>query len=201
MKILLTLLLILCSIPAWAQSEGDQALSYMAYLSSQIVHRPLTAAETSSLRTGGRQAIRSVAQGWVSEAAFQDSAQQYIETLMMASGTLDGVDYSLPGYLGRDIARRTRPYADLLRATSCVNRAGQNIACDTGAPYAAGILTTRAYMASTKGAYNIARASKMMRRFLCTEYPLPEVEEPKLAAADLIPQFATTALGRRYHVW
>lgn len=193
MKSLLISSILFFSLSSFAQSENDQALSFMSYMSSQIVHRPLNATETSALRTNGRQAFRSIAESWFLEASFQDSAQQFVETLIMASGTLDGVDYSLPGYLGRDIARRRRPYAEIIRASTCVNKDGNSIACDTGAPYSAGLLTTRAYLASTKGAYNIARASKMIKRFLCTEYPLPEVEEPRLTTTELIPQFATTA--------
>jgi hypothetical protein len=181
-------------VTSFAQSATNaQVLSYMRYLSSKMVHRSLTSAEATRLQSEGRAAIAPIVEQWTREENFSQSVRIYVENLLQVSGTSNGINYSLPGNLGLDIARKDRPYGDLLTASQCVNASGQVIACDTNAPFSAGVLTTRAYMVKYAGAYNISRAGKMTYKFLCMEYPFPQNEEPPLTQQDLIPQFATTA--------
>lgn len=188
------ILVLMIPMPGFAQSATTaQVLSYMRYLSSMLVHRSLTSAEVTRLQSEGRVAIAPIVEAWTREENFSQSVRIYVENLLQVSGTSNGINYSLPGNLGLDIARRNRPYGDLLTASQCVNASGQVIACDTNAPFTAGVLTTRAFMVRYAGAYNISRAGKMTYKFLCMEYPFPQNEEPPLAQQDLIPQFSTTA--------
>lgn len=174
-------------------SDSTQAISYLSTLSSQIVHRPLNPTELNLLRNNGSGAFRQIVTAWFSETAFIDSAQYFVENLLRTSGSNSNANFNLPGNLGRDIARRQRPYSDLVTANTCVNASGQNISCDSGASYTAGVLTTKAYLITNAGPYNIGRAGKLVDKFLCTSYPLPDTEEPKISEAELISQFATTA--------
>ncbi len=178
----------------FAQNESRaQVLSYMRYLSSMLVHRSLTSAEATRLQSEGKAAIAPIVEQWTREENFSQSVRIYVENLLQVSGSSNGINFSLPGNLGLDIARKNRPYGDLLTASQCVNASGQVIACDTNAPFTAGVLTTRAYLVKYAGAYNISRAGKMTYKFLCMEYPFPQNEEPSLTQQDLIAQFATTA--------
>src|SRR5262249_31946514 len=63
------------------------------------------------------------------------------------------------------------------------------IACDTGAPYAAGVLATRAFLANNAGRFNLKRARTWMRTFACLDYPMPDALQPRLARDVLIPLF------------
>ncbi len=178
---------------ALAQENVSGVLSYMGYLSSMFVHRSLNSNEVSRIQSQGRSAILPIVTGWTNEDNFAQSARIYVENLMQVSGTENGINFNLPGYLAADIARKNRPYAHLLTASDCVDQNGQTIACDTNAPFSAGILTTRAFMVKYAGAYNISRAGKMTYKFLCLDYPFPVNEEPPIPQQELIPQFATTA--------
>lgn len=174
-------------------ANNAQVLSYMRYLSSMMVHRSLNSTEVTRLQTEGKAAIAPIVEQWTREENFSQSVRIYVENLLQVSGTSNGINYNLPGNLGLEIARRNRPYADLLTASQCVNASGQVIACDTNAPFTAGVLTTRAYMVRYAGAYNISRAGKMTTKFLCMDYPFPQNEEPSITQQELISQFATTA--------
>src|SRR5690349_12402660 len=105
--------LILISSSAFAQvADADQAVSYLSLFSSQIVHRPLTAAEVTLVRAQGSTAFASIVDKWFTEEEFLNSSQIYIENLLRTSGVTATADYNLPGNLGRDIARKSRPYTD-----------------------------------------------------------------------------------------
>lgn len=190
-KIILYLLFPSLSLAQTATNA--QVVSYMRYVSSKLVHRSLSSAEVARLQAEGKPAIAPIVEQWTREENFAQSVRIYVENLLQVSGTSNGVNFSLPGNLALDIARRNRPYGDLLTANQCVNVSGQVIACDTNAPFAAGVLTTRAYMVKYAGAYNISRAGKMTYKFLCMEYPFPQSEEPPLSQQDLIAQFSTVA--------
>lgn len=172
-------------------AQVELMISYLSSFSHQIVHRPLTAQEISLVRAQGVNSFATIVQGWFADPRFMDSAQFYVENLIRTSGQTSTVNMDVPGYLGRDMARRQRPYSDLVAAPTCVNRNGQTMACDSGAPFSAGVLTTKAYLVTKVGPYNIARAGKMISQFLCTTYPLPDTDEPRIALPDLINQFAT----------
>lgn len=174
-------------------ADSATAVSYLSLFSTQIAHRPLNAAEVAMIKAQGTNAFPQIVRAWYSEPQFLESAQMYMENLIRTSGQTATVDMRTPSNLARDVARRERPYSDFVTATTCVNATGGTVACDTNAPFNAGVLTTKAFLVSKAGPYNISRAGKMINRFLCTTYPLPEADEPKIAQTALIDQFATTA--------
>jgi hypothetical protein len=173
--------------------SANQAVSYMSYLSSKLVNRPLSSEEVAQIRSQGTQAFPIILEAWSNDARFHQSVRQYVEVLFATNGSSNGINFDLPGNLGLDIARRKRPYSDLVTAQSCVDAQGNITACDSGAPFSAGVLTMRAFLRKAQGAYNISRAGKMMHKFLCTTYPLPDALEPKLRVTDLISEFATVS--------
>ncbi len=196
MKIFLSSVLLILFFSLQATTAEDpqdqpQALSYMSYLSVRVVGRPLNATEINLLKANGSNAFLQIASAWVSEPGFAASMQIYMDTLMGTSGVSSAGDFNLPGYLAKDIALKNRPYSELLTAQSCVNSAGAAIPCDTQAPFTAGVLTTKAFLTTYKGAYNISRAAKLLKKFACASYPLSDAEEPKLSEEELISQFAT----------
>jgi hypothetical protein len=52
------------------------------------------------------------------------------------------------------------------------------IACDTGAPFTAGVLTTRGFLAGNEGRFNLGRARAMVLAFLCRDYPMEDTLQP-----------------------
>ena len=173
--------------------DKPQALSYMSFLSVRLVGRSLNTTEINLLKANGSQAFSSIVSNWVNEAGFAASMQIYMDTLMGTSGVSSSGDFNLPGYLAKDIVLKKKPYSELLTAQSCVNSTGQPIACDTQAPFTAGVLTTKAFLVTYKGAYNISRAAKLLKKFTCSSYPLSDADEPRLTQEELITQFATQA--------
>jgi len=195
MRKLILLFILVLNFHANAQSEAHlEALSYLSYLSSQIVNRPLNESERNMVKSNGTQAFRQIVTAWTTEPAFANGVQVFFESLMHTSAAAGSNDpQNLPGLLAKALARNNRPYSEILTSNTCYNQSGQAISCGTQAPFTAGVLTTQAFLVAYKGAYNISRASKMMSKFLCTTYPLPDLEEPRLAESELIPQFATKA--------
>ncbi|MGE4130764.1 MAG: hypothetical protein AB7F86_03955 [Bdellovibrionales bacterium] len=187
-------MVLIWSSSALAQvADAPTLVSYLSIFSTQIAHRPLKASEIAQINSQGTNAFPAIVRSWFAEPQFLESAQMFMENLIRTNGVTDTVDMNIPGYLARDIARRERPYTDFVTASTCVNAAGQNMACDSNAPFSAGVLTTKAFLVTKAGPYNISRAGKMISKFLCTTYPLGDSEEPKIAQSALIDQFATTS--------
>ncbi|MCA9707908.1 MAG: hypothetical protein KDK70_18800, partial [Myxococcales bacterium] len=97
--------------------------------------------------------------------------------------------YELPGNLAAEIAREGLPWSTILTADYCVDAQGEHIECDTGAPYAAGVLATRAYLIANKGRFNLSRAKLMLETFACRIYPMEHTIQPPLDKPTLIPMF------------
>lgn len=188
-------ILILCALiglNAVADSENAQVQSFLGYASSMMVRRPLTMSETKQIATQGRAAINPIVSAWSTEPAFADGAKGFVDQLFHVGGTNANINYDLPGNLAKAIAAKKRPFAELLTSNTCYDPNGNPIACDTGAPFTAGIFTTRAFLDSWNGAYNIRRAGKIIFYILCQSLPMPEDVEPKVKASELIAEFATS---------
>ncbi|HEX4924341.1 MAG TPA: hypothetical protein VFV50_09650 [Bdellovibrionales bacterium] len=164
---------------------------YLGQISSMIAGRPLTKDELDRIKRERGAAIQPILENWLYDKFFADSAQVMIQTQLGTSGTNNGINYNLPGNLAKYLARNALPYSEILRAGYCVDDQQRKIACDTGAPFTAGILTTRAYMLTNFGRYNLGRAGKMMRYFACLDYPMDKALQPPLPREKLIPLFQT----------
>jgi hypothetical protein len=167
----------------------DEVRFYLAKVAPVVAGRSLTYDEFEMIGEMGEDAIDPMVRGWVTEPGFAEAIRYLVQEQLHASGERDGVDYELPGNLAAQIAREGLPWSTLLTADHCVSAAGEPIECDTGAPYAAGVLATRAYLISNKGRFNLSRAKLMLETFACRVYPMETDIQPRLDKPVLIPMF------------
>lgn len=168
---------------------ADDARDYLATVAPMVVGRLLNQDEHNLIDHFGADAIVPIVEAWISEPGFADTARAMLQVKLAASGSKDGIDFELPGNLAAHLARNDRPYGELLTAPYCVDPAGAPIPCDTGAPYAAGVLTTRAYLIANASRFNLRRARRMMFIFTCNTYPMDKKLQPPIAKDSLIPMF------------
>ena len=168
---------------------ADDARDYLATIAPMVVGRLLSADEDNLIYHFGADAIVPIVEAWISEPAFAETARAMLQVKLAASGSKDGIDFELPGNLAAHLARNDRPYSELLTAPYCVDPAGAQVPCDTGAPYAAGVLTTRAYLIANASRFNLRRARRMMFIFTCKTYPMDPLLQPPIAKTSLIPMF------------
>ncbi|MCX4247401.1 hypothetical protein [Paraliomyxa miuraensis] len=167
----------------------EQVRTYLARVAPVIAGRSLTYDESQMIADLGEDAIEPMISGWVGEPGFAEAIRYLIQEQLHASGEREGVDYELPGNLAAEIARDGLPWSTILTADYCVDAAGEHIDCDTGAPYAAGVLATRAYLISNKGRFNLSRAKLMLETFACRVYPMEQAIQIPLQKPVLIPMF------------
>jgi hypothetical protein len=172
-----------------AQISGADAVRYMSRVAPMLVGRTLTLAEIDALEAGSGLSIRPMLAAWVREPGFAQAARMFVQVKLGASGQRDGIDFELPGNLAHKLVSDDRPWSELVTAETCVDAAGAPMACDTGAPYTAGVLTTRAFLAGNVSRFNLRRASTLMRAFACRGYPMEATLQPPLNPAVLIPMF------------
>ncbi|MDZ4660729.1 MAG: hypothetical protein SGJ18_03835 [Pseudomonadota bacterium] len=195
MKNLIFILVVLTGLnSAQAQSTSSftpqQIENYMARLSSMLTGRPLNAAERSTLRSEGYVGLERVLQSWVDSEFFVKSSRIQIQTQLGVSGNDGTINYELPANLLDYLIRQNRPYSEILTADYCVDNNRQRISCDTGSPFVAGVLTTRAFLKQYSGRFNLSRASNTLRQFACQSYPMSTTLQPRLPRESLIPMFA-----------
>lgn len=166
-----------------------QARAYLAEVAPMVVGRLLRPDEDNLIFHFGADAVVPIVEAWIREPAFADSARLMLQVKLHASGNKDGIDFELPGNLAAHVARHDLPYAHLVTADYCVGPNSEPVPCDTGAPYAAGVLTTRAYLIANASRFNLRRARRMLYIFSCRSYPMDTVLQPPVEKADLIPMF------------
>jgi len=172
-----------------AALSSEDALRYMRTLAPLVVSRGLSAQEVAALEARGGLAIRPMLVDWTEEDGFAEAMGQMMSTKLATSGTRDGVDFDVPGRLVAHIARHGAPAREIITAPYCVDADDQQVPCDTGAPYTAGVLTTRAFMTSNASRFNLHRASILMKLFACRGYPMDRTIQPPLEHDTLIPMF------------
>ena len=161
-----------------------------------LLRRSVRESELEQLAIGGA-ALPALLAAWSEETGVEDAARDMISTLLAASGARDGTDLDLPGNLAAQLVRDDVPWTQLVTADYCVDGEGAQIECDTGAPYAAGILTTRAFMAGNESRYNLRRARTLVRRFVCVDYPIDAELQPRIQRELLTPMIQATSAALR----
>jgi hypothetical protein len=175
--------------PGLADVPVEDARLLLTVSFPQLVGRLPTALEHERVVEEGPAALVPVLEAALAEPAFAESARTLISRKLSVSGVRDGVDFNLPGNLAAHIAKNALPWSQILTADRCYDEAGAPGACDSGAPYAAGVLTTRGYLMSRAGRFNLTRASTLLRAFACEGYPLNEELQPLLPKEQLIELF------------
>jgi len=161
----------------------------MRQLAPYLVSRELEPEELAAIDEKKFDAIAPMLEAWTKEAAFPRAARRLISQKLSVSGSRDGIDFDLPGNLAEHVAREDLPLSTILTADYCVDANGAKRECDTGAPFTAGVLGTRAFMVSRASRFNLTRASTMLRAFACQKYPMSEDVEPRIERSRLIPMF------------
>jgi hypothetical protein len=172
--------------------DAEHVRFYVTKLAPKLAGRSLTYEEGEMIDAvdgDGEEVIAAIIGGWMAEPGFPESVRFMISDMLHASGTRDGVDFELPGNLAAEIAALDLPWSLILTADYCVAADGTHIECDTGAPYEAGVLSTRAYMISNKGRFNLTRAKRMLETFACRKYPMETDIQIPIEKERLIPMF------------
>jgi hypothetical protein len=164
-------------------------LAYAARVAPMLVGRSLSSAEREKLDANGGAALPALIDAWTKEEGFSNAAREWISTKLKASGIRNGINLNLPGNLAAYLAKNRRSHGELLTADYCINDAGDKTSCDTGAPFAAGVLATRAFLINNASRFNLKRARTVLRTFGCKDYPMPSDVQPPLARDVLIPLF------------
>lgn len=162
---------------------------YLRRIAPMIVGRSLTSDERALVAVQGVDAVEPILELWADEPGFALSARTMVELALSVSGTSGSVDFTLPGNLVEHVVLGDLPWSQILTSESCYDGDGNAIECDTGAPYAAGVLATRAYMISRAGRFNLTRAATMMEAFACRAYPMDSAFQPRIERERLLPMF------------
>lgn len=182
------------SAPAAFVPTPSQALAYMQLLVKTLVARSLTEAEETELSSDGQSAITPMLRSWTKEDAFIEFARQMIELSLGGGGAEaePNVDFELPGRLVAHVVKHDLPWSEVITSATCFDADDAAIPCDTQAPFNAGLLTTRAFLVSNLGRYNVGRAAVMTRAFACRTYPFEEELQPFAEAERLVPELRVT---------
>ncbi len=162
---------------------------YLSQLAPYLVGRELSTDELSQAEALGELAIEPMLKAWTAEPGFVEYARSIVQQKLSVSGTKGGVDFELPGNLAAYLVKNQLPLKNLLTADYCVSAAGAKIDCDSGAPFKAGVLTTRAFLMSRASRFNLTRASTLLKVFACRGYPMEDDLQPRLERTTLIPMF------------
>ena len=165
---------------------------YLSQLAPMVVGRPLSAEELKQINSEKHASVEPIVSNWVNSARFLTSVRLFTETRFSLSGNNNSIDFDIPGNIAVYLEKNKLPYSQLVTLNMCVDANLKLIACDSQAPFAAGILTTQAFLSKFAGAFNISRAAQMMRRLTCSEYPMSQGLEPSAARESLIDLFATS---------
>ncbi len=172
-----------------AAFSSDDSLRYLNKLAPLLVERFVTDGEAQPLLARRGSAIPEVLRTLASDPKLEHAARRLVEKLLSASGERDGIDFSLPGNLAAHLVREQRPWNELLTSNTCYDRSDRATPCDSGAPFSAGVLTTRAFLAGRASRFNLTRSSTLINAFACYTYPLPDDVEPRIEKTRLITMF------------
>lgn len=162
---------------------------YLQRLAPSLAGRSLSYEEGQRIEVLGQSAITQIVGEWTTQYGFASAIRYFVQTLLHASGDNGDIDFELPGNLAAEIARDHLPWTTLLTADYCVDGIGEHITCDTGAPYGAGVLATRAFLSANRGRFNLGRAHVMLEAFACEDYPMAASVQVPLEKDVLIPMF------------
>jgi len=177
--------------------SNEDVRFYLQRVAPTVVGRSLSYDETAEIEERGEGAISDIVQSWVHEPGFAESIRYLVQTQLHASGSDGDIDFELPGNLAAEIARDGLPWSTLLTADYCVDALDNHVQCDTGAPYGAGVLATRAYLSSNRGRFNLGRAKVMLEVFACQAYPMAVSIQTPLDKTALIPMFRAETMDEQ----
>lgn len=164
---------------------ADQTLSYMRYIGPALLGRVLSDAEEARILSEALAAVRPLVEGWVFEDGFTEAVRGMMEVKLGTNGMRGTADFGLAGYLVRHVVANKMPWSTIVTSNTCYSADDRPIPCDTGAPFTAGVLTTKGFLVGTESRFNLNRARSTLLTFMCRDYPhekelQPDVERSKL---------------------
>lgn len=162
---------------------------YLRKLAPMVVQRVLSVEERDQIKAQKGCAIEPILTGWTNDPAFVASSRRFLEETLQTSGQLREVDFDLPGNLAAYLVKNRKPWSEIITSSTCYDRDLNPKACDTGAPYSAGVITTRAFIGGRTSRFNLSRASAMLLNFACRAYPMEEDLQPRMEKPWLMPLF------------
>lgn len=172
-----------------AELSPEEVTFFMRSISQMLIARPLSLEEIQQIERTGHEAMRPMLENWVAEPAFATSATYMMQQKLKASGDRDEIDFEAPGRIVEHTVANDLPFSTVVTADYCIAPDGSQTDCDSGAPYNAGVFTTRAFLSGNASRFNLGRASRMMKVFACRGYPMEDTLQPYLPKEDLIPMF------------
>jgi hypothetical protein len=160
------------------QPTPQQTLDYMRYIGPSLIGRVLSDDEEAQITKDNVAAVKPILRAWVAEDGFVQAMRNMMEIRLGTNGKRGAVDYNLAGYIVRHVVKNGLPWSTVLTSSTCYDANDMPIACDTGAPYTAGVLTTRGFLAGNEGRFNLGRARAMVLAFLCRDYPMEDTVQP-----------------------
>jgi hypothetical protein len=160
------------------QPTPQQTLDYMRYIGPSLIGRVLSDDEEAQITKDNLAAVKPILRAWVAEDGFVQAMRNMMEIRLGTNGKRGMVDYNLAGYIVRHVVKNNLPWSTVLTSQSCYDANDTPIACDTGAPFTAGVLTTRGFLAGNEGRFNLGRARAMVLAFLCRDYPMEDTLQP-----------------------
>jgi len=175
------------TLPVEASFEpaAQQALDYMRYIGPSLIGRVLTDEEEAKLDASAGDAVKPIIETWVQDDGFVEAVKSMLEIRLGSNGKRGSADFNLPGYIVRHVVKHNLPWSRVVTSDTCYDAMDQAIPCDTGAPYTAGVLTTRGFLAGNEGRFNLGRARAMLLTFMCRDYPAEPELQPYIEKARL----------------
>ncbi len=183
--------------PQVFELTASEATAYLTRLAPMLAGRVLNDSELTRIAQEPTASVRAIVDAWTKAPYFKLAARNLIAQKLFVSGEAGGIDFDLPGNLAEYIVANNLPYSTIVTANYCVDDAGAKRTCDTGAPFSAGVLGTRAYLASRAGRFNLTRSSTMMLAFACSRYPMAVELQPRVERAQLINMFQAESLAEQ----
>ena len=160
-------------------------------IAPMVLGRGMTQNERKELKED-KSSIEKMLKDWTRDSFFSKSIRYWAETSLATSGERDGINFNLPGNLVEYVVRNNRPLNEILTADYCINQKLKKRDCDTQAPFGAGVVTTRAYMVSHNGSFNLRRGHHLINLFLCQSVPLDSDTQPLDKKEILFKYFQVT---------
>ena len=177
-------------IPATVAATSLAATrTYLSKIVQPVVGRVLSADERARIDAEAGGAITPIVGAWVGEPGFVQSVRRFMEIGLQVSGQKSDVDFDLPGNLVEHVLTTGKPWSEILTSQTCYDAQLAPRPCDTGAPFGAGVLATRAYLIARASRFNLTRSSALMKNFACQVYPQDETLQPRIERTRLIPMF------------
>lgn len=171
------------------EPTAEQAAMYLQYIGPTLVGRTMNDGELERVAASAAGAVRPILEGWFTDPGFAEAVRGMMELKLSASGKSGEADFNLAGYLVRHVVQHQMPWSTIVTSPTCYDADDAAIPCDTGAPYTAGVLTTRGFLAGNEGRFNLSRAHTMLKTFMCRDYPHETELQPPVDKMQLKVMF------------